>query len=36
VKPKDQDFDEATEKILDTSNTVSGIGGLDNLFSSKI
>jgi hypothetical protein len=39
VKPKDQGFDEATEKIVDTSNTVSGRGGLDisfgNMFQSK-
>jgi hypothetical protein len=39
VKPKDQGFDEAAEKIVDTSNTVSGTGGLDisfgNIFQSK-
>jgi hypothetical protein len=26
VKPKDRRFDEASEKIVDTSNTVSGTG----------
>jgi hypothetical protein len=39
IKPKDQGFDEAAEKVVDTSNTASGLGGLDisfgNLFSSK-
>jgi t-SNARE complex subunit (syntaxin) len=39
VKPKDQDFDEAAERIVDTSNTVSGTGNLDisfrNMFQSK-
>jgi hypothetical protein len=32
VKSKDQGFDEATEKIVDTSNTVSGTGGPDISF----
>jgi hypothetical protein len=39
VKPKDQGFDEAVEKNLDTSNTVCSTGGLDisfgNMFHSK-
>jgi hypothetical protein len=39
VKPKDQGLDEAAEKIVDSSNTVSGTGGLDisfgNMFHSK-
>jgi hypothetical protein len=39
VKPKDQGFDEVAEKIVDTSNTVGGTGGLDisfgNMFQSK-
>jgi hypothetical protein len=32
VKLKDQDFDEAAEKIVNTSNTLSGTGGLDISF----
>jgi hypothetical protein len=39
IKPKDQGFDEATEKIVDTSDTVSRTGGLDisfeNMFQAK-
>jgi hypothetical protein len=39
VKPKDKNFDEAAEKVVDTSNTVSGTGGPDisfgNMFQSK-
>jgi hypothetical protein len=39
VKPKDQGFDEAAEKIVDPLNAVSGIGGLDisfgNMFQTK-
>jgi hypothetical protein len=29
VKPKDQGFNKATEKIIDTTNIISGTGGLD-------
>jgi hypothetical protein len=32
VKPNDQGFDETPEKIMDTSNRVSGTGGLDISF----
>jgi hypothetical protein len=39
VKPKDQGLDETAKKIVDTSNTVSGTGGLDisfgNMFQAK-
>jgi hypothetical protein len=39
VRPKNQGFDETAEKVVDTSNTVSGTRGLDisfgNMFQSK-